>query len=211
MFSLETESLEIPGVKLITFKRFVDDRGFFTETFRKSDFRKSPDFSEFPDLQIVQINESFSKAGTIRGLHFQWNPFMGKLVRPLKGTMFDILLDIRKNSPTYKKAIIVRLERDPSRETDNWIWAPPGMAHGFFCIEDVGMEYLCTGEYNGRCEASISPLAEDIDWSLANKVYLNKFKSLLQGRCTLSKKDGDGMTTEDWTNNPVSNKFMIYD
>ena len=85
---------KIPGVKLINFERFMDHRGFFTETYRASDFIKN-ELKIFPN-GIMQSNESFSHKNVLRGLHFQWNPNMGKLVRTIAGYMVDLVLDLRQ-------------------------------------------------------------------------------------------------------------------
>src|SRR4051812_30282558 len=91
-------TLAIPAIKTIEFARFADQRGYFTEPFRRSDFAANADLGALRDAEFVQVNESFSHAGTLRGLHFQWNPYMGKLVRTLAGHMIDIVADIRIGS-----------------------------------------------------------------------------------------------------------------
>src|SRR5207249_5665308 len=93
---LEVKALAFPEIKVIRFGRYHDHRGYFTEHFRRSDLHTSPLTPFLKGVEFVQGNESFSKAGTVRGLHFQWNPYMGKLVRPLQGRMIDLVLDIRK-------------------------------------------------------------------------------------------------------------------
>src|SRR5919205_3143496 len=102
---LGVEQLKIAEIKIIRFARFRDQRGYFTEHFRKSDFQSNPLTSFMEEVEFVQTNESFSRTGTIRGLHFQWNPYMGKLVRTVFGRMVDLILDIRKGSPTFGKMI----------------------------------------------------------------------------------------------------------
>jgi len=92
------KTLEIPEIKVIRFSRFMDHRGFFTESYSVRDF--SPLKNEIGEWKVVQANESFSFENTIRGLHFQWNPYMGKLVRTVTGHMIVLILDIRLNSPT---------------------------------------------------------------------------------------------------------------
>ena len=99
---IEIKSLAIPDVKVIRFARFADHRGYFTESFRRNDFN-GLDFLK--GLEFLQSNESFSKKETVRGLHFQWDPAMGKLVRTLNGHMIDMVMDIRKGSPTFGKII----------------------------------------------------------------------------------------------------------
>src|SRR3989338_6935458 len=97
---LEVKNLAIPEVKAIKFARFTDERGYFTETYRESDFKPV-----IPSFKILQVNESHSQKGIIRGLHLQWNPYLGKLIRTIRGHMVDLVLDLRKNSPTYGKII----------------------------------------------------------------------------------------------------------
>ncbi|MGI9254295.1 MAG: dTDP-4-dehydrorhamnose 3,5-epimerase family protein, partial [Thermomicrobiales bacterium] len=98
----EVGQLAIPAVKTVRFARFTDHRGYFTEHFRQSDF-DGPALPFLNGVRFQQANESFSKAGVIRGLHFQWNPYMGKLVRTVHCRMIDIVMDIRIGSPTYGK------------------------------------------------------------------------------------------------------------
>src|SRR5258708_101271 len=150
---LEVKALALPEIHVIRFGRFRDQRGYFTEHFRRSDLHTSPHTPFLKGVEFVQGNESFSWAGTVRGLHFQWNPYMGKLVRTLHGHMIDLVLDIRKGSPAFGKIIAYDM---PTRKTDDfneWIWVPPGFAHGNVFPEDTSIEYFCTGEYSPKCEA----------------------------------------------------------
>ena len=87
---ISIKSLNIPDVKVIKFARFADDRGYFTESFRKSDLLNHPGMDSMGSFDFMQSNESYSKKGVIRGLHLQWNPYMGKLVRILSGHMVDL-------------------------------------------------------------------------------------------------------------------------
>ena len=205
----EIKSLIPPfGVKVLTFGRFTDDRGYFTETHRKSDFMQELGFNL--DLNIMQTNESYSKKGVVRGLHFQWNPFMGKLVRTIMGRMIDMFLDIRKDSETYGKIFMYDM---PSKYDDNkneWIWIPPGFAHGNVFTEDTVIEYFCSGEYSPGCEAGINPLSEDIDWSLCNQNLKDIFCELLRDNSIiLSEKDRKGLTLLDWSKRNESNLFRM--
>ena len=95
---LAVKSLVIPDVKVIKYARFCDQRGYFTEHFRRSDLQTHPALSFLQHMEFLQTNESYSRQGTIRGLHFQWNPLMGKLVRPLSGRLVDMALDKDKNA-----------------------------------------------------------------------------------------------------------------
>lgn len=202
---LSTTSLAIPDIKVIKFSRFADHRGYFTEHFRRSDFDKL-DFMK--DVKFTQSNESFSKNYTVRGLHFQWNPYMGKLVRTIQGRMLDIVLDIRKGSPTFGKAIIYDMPSHFAFTHQDWIWVPPGFAHGNTFTEDTTIEYFCSGEYSQGCEAGISPLAEDIDWSLADKELLRIFQSVAIDTPLITAKDKNGFTLTNWVKDERSNNFV---
>lgn len=199
-------SLAIPEIKIISFERNFDQRGYFMEHFRKSEFIDSRNFE---DIEFVQCNESFSKYGTIRGLHFQWNPFMGKLVRTIAGNMIDIILDIRKGSPSFGKIIMHQLEQNSSKKQCEWIWIPPGFAHGNFFLEDSIIEYLCTGEYNQSCEAGISPLAKDIDWSFCDKNLRSVFSNICQSNIIISDKDKSAFSLAQWENDSRSDNFIF--
>src|SRR6266576_777714 len=145
---LELKTLAIPEIKVLRFARFTDARGYFTETYRKTDF---DNLAQCPSLQqstFVQCSESYSKAGTIRGMHFQWNPYMGKLVRTVLGRMVDLILDIRSGSSTYGRIIAYDMPSDAEAAFAEWIWVPPGFAHGNFFTENSQIEYLCSGAYS---------------------------------------------------------------
>jgi dTDP-4-dehydrorhamnose 3,5-epimerase len=204
----QVKTLEIEAVKVIRFIRFFDHRGYFTEHFRKSDFRNHPDLSFMKNIDFLQANESYSKAGTVRGLHFQWNPYLGKLVRTLTGRMIDMVLDIRKGSPTFGKIILY--DMPVSREADygEWIWVPPGFAHGNFFPEDTIIEYFCSGEYSPGCEAGISPLAKDIDWSLCDKKLKALYDHIAPATKLITDKDRNGFTVNGWTNDSRSENFI---
>jgi dTDP-4-dehydrorhamnose 3,5-epimerase len=203
---LEMRSLEIPDVKVIRFARFADHRGFFTEHFRKSDFGKL-DFAK--GLEFSQCNESFSRAGTIRGLHFQWNPYMGKLVRTLSGRMVDLAMDIRKGSPTFGKILAYDMPEDSSAAYGEWIWVPPGFAHGNYFDRESRIEYFCTSEYSPNCEAGISPVAEDIDWSLCDLKLKSEMIAILANGALMTEKDRNGYTISSWIQNSNSDQFLF--
>jgi len=203
---LEVKTLAIPEIKIIKYARFNDERGYFTETFKRSDFDTNPDLSFLKDLAFVQTNESHSVKNVIRGLHFQWNPYMGKLVRPIRGHLIDLALDIRKNSPFYGKIIAYDLLAKPEMNCNEWIWLPPGFAHGVFFLEETTIEYSCTGEYSPTCEVGISPLAPDIDWSLCDPNLKNIFDEVKKN-AILSPKDAAGLTLAQWTTDDRSSNF----
>lgn len=199
---ISAQSLAIEAVKLITFARFADTRGYFTETYRKSDLK-----TVIPGFEALQISESFSRPGTIRGMHFQWNPYMGKLVRTIRGRMVDLVLDIRKNSPTFGHAIAIDLPADSGAET-RWIWVPPGFAHGNFFTEETVIEYLCTGEYSQGCEAGISPLAADINWRLCDPALKALFDKTAAASPLITDKDRNGLSVAAWLADPRSDNFI---
>ena len=201
------ESLAIPELKVIRFGRFRDDRGYFTESYRLGDLSSNPETAFLRDVRLLQINESFSRAGVVRGLHFQWNPHMGKLVRAVKGRIVDLALDIRLGSPTLGKVVARDISEDPDADDAEWIWVPPGFAHGFFCTSDCILEYLCSGEYSPGNEAGISPLAPDLDWSLCDRKLKGAFDEIVTGEAILSEKDRDALSMSDWLADERSANF----
>jgi dTDP-4-dehydrorhamnose 3,5-epimerase len=203
---LDVRTLAIPDIKVIRYARFADHRGYFAEHFRKSDFRQF-DFQQ--GIEFFQCNESYSKEGTVRGLHFQWNPYMGKLIRTLSGRMVDLVLDIRKGSPTFGKAIAYDMPADLKADHGEWIWVPPGFAHGNYFDRESRIEYFCSGEYNPACEAGISPVAPDIDWSLCEPALKRGFDAIVAARPLLSEKDRNGHTLSSWAANPDSDQFSF--
>ena len=205
---ISVKDYKLPGIKIIRFARFCDARGYFTETFRQNDFIEHPEMDFMKNFQIVQINESFSKPQTLRGMHFQWNPFMGKLVRTVRGRMVDLMLDIRKGSPTFGKAAMYDMPDGPDRDYNEWIWIPPGFAHGNYFTQESQIEYFCTGQYSQGCEAGISPFAQDIDWSLADDFLKKEFDTIAGTSTLITEKDRSGLTVNDWLNDHRSEHFI---
>ena len=205
---LKVESLQIKDVKVIRFARFRDHRGYFTEHYRKGDFSKHPDMEFVKDVEFVQANESYSKKGTIRGLHLQWNPYTAKLVRTLAGRMVDMVLDIRKGSPTFGRIILYDMPADNTADYAEWIWVPVGFAHGNFFIEDSMIEYFCSGQYNPDCEAGISPVAGDIDWMLCAPKLKKLFDRVAGSSALISDRDKGGLTVNGWQSDERSNNFI---
>jgi dTDP-4-dehydrorhamnose 3,5-epimerase len=142
------ESTDLPGVILVIPKVFADDRGFFMETFKRSEFERAG-----LDMPFVQENHSRSAAGTLRGLHYQREPkAQGKLVRVVLGEIFDVAVDIRQGSPTFGRWVGVTLSAENRRS----IYVPPGFAHGF-CVTSAEAEviYKTTEEYAPEYEEGI--------------------------------------------------------
>lgn len=141
------ERQKIPEVILVIPRVFGDERGFFMETYKKSDFENLIPYD------FHQDNHSKSDRGVLRGLHYQLNPFaQGKLVRVIQGSVYDIAVDIRKGSPTYGSYVGVTL----TAEEKNMLWIPSGFAHGFLSLEDhTEFLYKTTSEYSPEHERGI--------------------------------------------------------
>jgi len=206
---LEVKNLNIEGVKVIRFARFADQRGYFTETLRLSDVRDNAELAFLQSFTFVQANESFSKSGVIKGLHFQWQPPLGKLLRTISGHMVDLILDIRKNSPTEGKIILYDLPANTNMDYNEWIWLPPGLAHGSFFLQDSLNEYFFSANYNPEAEAGISPLAPDLDWSLVEPGLKKQFEQLKAKGILISEKDKNGLTLKAWQKDSRSNNFIV--
>jgi dTDP-4-dehydrorhamnose 3,5-epimerase len=204
---IEIGKLAIPEIKIIKYERFKDERGYFSETFRRSDFHNLPEVNFMHEIEFKQSNESFSKEGTVRGLHFQWNPYMGKMVRTVYGHMVDLILDIRIGSPTYGKIIAYDMPEEINNGFGVWIWIPKGFAHGNFFVKDTKIEYFCSGEYSKDCEAGISPLSEDLDWSLCDMKLKKMFKKIASKKLIISDKDRKGFSVKLWKTNENSRNF----
>jgi len=205
---LEVIVLQISDAKVVRFAHFRDHRGYFTEHYRKSDFKNHKDMGFMNGVEFVQCNESHSKRRTIHGLHFQWNPYMGKLVRTVSGRMIDIVLDIRKGSPTFGKIILYDMPTDKQADYSEWIWAPPGFAHGKFFPEDTMIKYFCSGQYSPGCEACISPLADDIDWSLCDRKLKKLYDQLVPTTTLITDKDKNGLSVNAWHKDARSDNFI---
>lgn len=151
------------GVWLIEPLSYHDSRGFFMETFHKKDFIAQGITEEF-----VQDNHSVSSKGVLRGLHFQSDPMaQGKLIRVLCGSVWDLVVDIRKNSPSFGKYLAFEL----SGSSNKMLYIPPGYAHGFLALEDnTHFLYKCTQEYSPAYERGIRWDDPDlnISWPITN-------------------------------------------
>lgn len=181
----EFVNLEIPEVVFVKPRIFADDRGYFLEAFKKSDFEKIGIRSEF-----VQGNISFSKGGVLRGLHYQKYPkIQGKFVLCIRGEIFDVAVDIRKNSPTFGKWVGVIL----SGETKNMLWIPEGFAHGFLVLSEYAeVFYLVTGaEYSPVHDAGIIWNDPDIaiEWPIKGEPILSEKDKRLPRLVDLKEED----------------------
>ena len=160
----------IPEVMIVKPKIFGDERGFFLETYKKEDFVEAGIYKEF-----IQDNHSKSVKGVLRGLHYQLNPrAKGKLVRCIKGKIFDVAVDIRKNSPTFLKFVTAEL----SEENKFMLWIPEGFAHGFLTLSDEAeIIYKVSGStYSPEHDRSIrwNDPEININWPLEGEPILSK-------------------------------------
>jgi len=162
---MEIIKTEINGLLIIKPRVFEDERGYFFESWSKDSFKNNG-----IEIDFVQDNQSFSSKGVLRGLHFQNPPFsQGKLVRVIQGSVLDVAVDIRKDSPTYGEHVSVLL----SGENKTMFWIPPGFAHGFSTLEDNTIfSYKCSGIYNKESEGSLMWNDSDlkIDWQIENAI-----------------------------------------
>jgi dTDP-4-dehydrorhamnose 3,5-epimerase len=145
----------LPGVVLIEPTVFSDDRGWFFESFNEARFSAALEDIGLPvPRQFVQDNHSCSKAGVLRGLHFQRPPHaQGKLVRVVQGAAFDVAIDIRRGSPSFGQWVGAELTADNKRQ----LWIPEGFAHGFVALEDnTHFLYKTTDVYAKDCEGSVA-------------------------------------------------------
>jgi len=159
----------IEDVKIIEPKVFGDSRGFFLETFEKKKYQQSLHINS----EFVQDNHSRSGKGVLRGLHYQKENPQGKLVRVVRGSVYDVAVDIRPGSPTFGKWVGVTLSEDNKMQ----FWIPPGLAHGFVVLSDIAdFEYKCTDYYNPQFEACL--LWNDpqlgIKWPIENPILSEK-------------------------------------
>lgn len=177
---MEVIKTSIDGVVIIEPKVFGDERGFFLESFQADRYREQAGI----EMPFVQDNHSRSSKGVLRGLHFQKSKPQGKLVRVVRGEVFDVAVDIRPDSPTYGKWEGVYLSEENKRQ----FWVPPGLAHGFVVLTDTAdFEYKCTDYYDPTDEGSLiwNDPAVGIDWPLDR---------LANVEIQLSAKDADAPT-----------------
>lgn len=174
---MKVTSTAIPDVKIIEPQVFGDERGFFMETWNQKQFEELVTGRQ---IHFVQDNHSKSKSGILRGLHFQKENTQGKLVRVISGEVFDVAVDIRKNSPTFGQWVGEYLSAENKRQ----LWVPEGFAHGFYVTSlEAEFVYKCTDYYNPEAEVSIAWDDPDIGikWPLKDNLIPK-----------LSVKDSDG-------------------
>ncbi|MDI9341473.1 MAG: dTDP-4-dehydrorhamnose 3,5-epimerase [Sediminibacterium sp.] len=166
---MEITETKLKGCFIIQPKVFEDARGHFFESYNADVFKKAG-----LDLQFVQDNQSLSNAGVLRGLHFQNPPFaQGKLVRVITGAVYDVAVDIRKNSPTYGQYVGIEL----SGQNKTMFYIPEGFAHGFLTLQDNTIfSYKCTNVYNKPSEGCVLWNDPDlgINWNVTEPVLSAK-------------------------------------
>lgn len=174
---------EIDGVLIIEPKIFGDRRGYFFESFSAKDFAEATGL----DIEFVQDNESKSKYGVLRGLHYQKRPFaQSKLVRCVRGRVLDVAVDIRKSSPTFGRYVAVELTEDNHRQ----FFVPQGCAHGFVVLsEEAVFQYKCDNYYHPEAEGAVAwdDPAIGVEWGIpAEDIVLSekdKCHPLLKDAC----------------------------
>ncbi len=167
---LDTKNFEILGVKLFSIKSYEDNRGLFSEV-----FLSKLDYPEFK-IEYIQENESISNFGVFRGMHFQkGNHSQSKLIRVVRGKIIDVICDIRKSSPSFKKIIFIKLI------PNQLLFLPKGLAHGFLSLEEgTILNYKCDNYYdqssetgfnlfNSKVETNFPLLPDDISMSIKDK------------------------------------------
>jgi len=185
--AFEIESRHFEEVVVLAGKAFADERGYFMETYRDDDFRTLG----LPE-RFVQDNHSYSKKGVVRGLHFQWQPLMGKLMRVTRGAAFLVAVDLRLGSPSLGKWFGI----EATAESRKQVWAPASFARGFCALtEDVEVQYKCTGIYNSKAESSIrwDDPQIGIEWPLREII--------------VSEKDRNAKTLVEWLSSPEAQYF----
>ncbi len=152
----------IPDVIVVELDVFTDARGWFTETYHAEKFAKGG-----INVTFVQDNRSYSKQGTLRGLHYQTRQPQGKLIQVVTGEVFDVVVDLRTSSPTFGRCVEVKRGADTKQQ----LWVPPGFAHGFYVLSDAAdVSYKCTALYAPEHERTIRWDDPDlaINWPLVD-------------------------------------------
>jgi dTDP-4-dehydrorhamnose 3,5-epimerase len=184
---LRVRSRQLGEVVVLEPEVFTDERGFFMEVFRSDQFSKLGLPTEF-----VQDNHSGSVRNVLRGLHFQWDPPMGKLMRVTRGEAFLVAVDIRVGSPTLGRQVTVKASADNRFQ----VWAPAGFARGFCVLSDYAeIQYKCTGVYNAEAESGVlwNDPAIGIRWPVEAPI--------------VSEKDRAAQTLSQWLESNKSQHF----
>jgi dTDP-4-dehydrorhamnose 3,5-epimerase len=165
---LSVTPTSINGVLIIEPKVFGDKRGWFTESFNAIDFSVATGLH----IDFVQDNHSFSRKGTLRGMHYQLEKTQGKLVRVVSGSVFDVVVDLREQSPTFGKWFSLEL----SAQNHKQLWIPAGLAHGFLVLSDEAeFLYKTTDYYHPQSEVCLAwnDPTVNIQWPLGSGVIPN--------------------------------------
>lgn len=180
---MKLENTHIEGCILLHFGPHIDNRGLFFETFNKDTFSAMG----MPD-EFKQDNLSKSCAGVLRGLHIQTNNPQGKLIRCITGTIFDVVVDLRPHSKSFKSHLIIEL----SDHSNMALYAPPSCAHGFYSLDDSVVYYKCTTLYDKSSDGGIHPLDNELNikWPGNNFVMSDKDKKLPSMRQWLESRYG---------------------
>lgn len=187
---IEVVPTAIPDVVVVTPGRFDDERGFFAEVFRADVWAEAG----LPTTW-AQVNQSRSRRGVLRGLHFQWEPPQAKLMRVVRGEAFVVAVDVRPGSPTLGRWVGETLRGD---DPPRLVFAPAGFARGFCALSDVvDVEYHVTGIYNGAAESGIRWDDPDvgIEWPVREPL--------------LSAKDAAAPTLREWLARPEAERFRF--
>ena len=170
---MKIKETELDGVVIIEPDVFKDQRGYFMETYQRESYADAGIVTDF-----IQDNLSFSRKGTLRGLHYQHPHDQAKLVHVILGEVFDVAVDIRRESPTFGKWIGQYL----SHENKNQIFVPEGFAHGFCVLSDTALfHYKCSDFYALECEGGLLWSDPDlaVDWQLDSPIISKKMRSFL--------------------------------
>lgn len=179
----------LAGLSVIETSQFHDNRGYFWEIYNSNSWKEIG-----LELDIVQANQSGSRRNVVRGLHFQWSPPMGKLMRVATGAAFLVAVDIRPNSPTLGQWYGL----EASSENKLQLWGEAGFARGFCALTDYAeVQYLCTGNYNGACESGFQWNDPDVGvkWPVDNPI--------------VSDKDNEAQSFKAWLARPEAQAFAI--
>lgn len=185
---IRIESTHLGEIVILAPEVFEDDRGFFMETYRADQFKALGLPTDF-----VQENHSRSRQGVLRGLHFQYDPPMGKLMRVTYGKALLVAVDLRKGSPTLGESWGTEL----SAQNKKWMWAPACFARGFCVLSDwAEVQYKTTGLYNARTDIAIQFDDPDIgiQWPISNP--------------QISERDRKAMRLAEWLQSPASDSFQ---